>query len=204
MLLNKLQQSQVRHQAAYLQLEDMLKGEGPSRAGSAMGFSPTPDGSKAPSVRLPGGAAGPSGASRPPRPRGPPGYAAASAADGGGAAGPSPGAASARSNSRPGSSSSRSGPARCAGRLPRRSADAHGPPVAAALAGGKSTPLPEKALSSCSTASGGGGGQGTSGSGQSTPMSSCNGPSITYTTVDGLQLDIPTEEDLDLASLLNS
>ncbi|CAJ1413102.1 unnamed protein product [Effrenium voratum] len=40
------------------------------------------------------------------------------------------------------------------------------------------------------------------GSGQSTP-SSAAAPQIRYTTVDGLQLDIPAEEDLDLAALLN-
>ena len=38
------------------------------------------------------------------------------------------------------------------------------------------------------------------GSGQSTSSSA---PQIRYTTVDGVQLDIPAEEDLDLAAILN-
>jgi len=40
------------------------------------------------------------------------------------------------------------------------------------------------------------------GSGQSTPHSQGR-PAITYTTVDGLQIDIPPEDDLDLGKLLN-
>jgi len=60
------------------------------------------------------------------------------------------------------------------------------------------------AMSNASTASGGAETAANGpceGSGQSTPSSSAH--QIRYTTVDGLQLDIPAEEDLDLAALLN-
>lgn len=52
----------------------------------------------------------------------------------------------------------------------------------------------------CSTRSDGPG-QESGASGHSTPTSMA--PAITYTTVDGLQLDIPPEEDLDLGKLLS-
>jgi len=52
----------------------------------------------------------------------------------------------------------------------------------------------------CSTRSDGPG-QESAASGHSTPTSMA--PAITYTTVDGLQLDIPPEEDLDLGKLLS-
>jgi hypothetical protein len=61
-----------------------------------------------------------------------------------------------------------------------------------------------RALSSCSTASGTDNGQtGMGYSGQSTPCSASGPSQISYTTVDGLHLEIPEEEDLDLAALLN-
>eukprot|EP00441_Pelagodinium_beii_P041778 CAMPEP_0197629008 /NCGR_PEP_ID=MMETSP1338-20131121/7054_1 /TAXON_ID=43686 ORGANISM="Pelagodinium beii, Strain RCC1491" /NCGR_SAMPLE_ID=MMETSP1338 /ASSEMBLY_ACC=CAM_ASM_000754 /LENGTH=421 /DNA_ID=CAMNT_0043200015 /DNA_START=101 /DNA_END=1366 /DNA_ORIENTATION=- len=209
-LMSRLQRSQERHRAAYLRLEDALRSSGQSGStglspsGSAAGMlsvssipleagqnlgTPKSYASSAArpsdilgtgeSFMLGGGGGGSSGSipgARPPRPRGLPGPTV--------------------SSGRPGSASRYA--------TPKMQASA-GSVAGAANSGDAVDKLRQKhsasAMSSCSTASGAESGRGASGSGHSTPSSAAH--QIRYTTVDGLQLEIPAEEDLDLAALLN-
>lgn len=231
-LLSKLQRSQERHRAAFMQLEDVLRtgGGGPppprvqSRPPSVGGLgsgscTPSGVGSLSRPNALEGGAARAAAAlaatgaaaaaaatatragqstannSRPPRPRGP-----SSAAALGSAGAPRAGSLVASASA---PSSAAVGPSR----QPRRAATFEsGLSPATTDTKSQQQPTPEKSLSSCSTASGGMGSRlGTDGSGRSTPATPSPAvQQITYTTVDGMELNIPTEEDLDLASLLNS
>lgn len=203
-LMQKLQMSQARHRAAFMQLEDVLKnGSGGTQPG-------TPSGSQKVQM-LPQGAAALASASaavaemcgansaadvqrrRPPRPRAPPGagYVA------------EPSAVSRASAHASQASSSRVTPRTPQGQT-TPAASRQTVPQSKASAGGCGVQrCPSQAMSSCSTASGLESGQGNAGSGNSTPCSAAPAPKLTYTTVDGTQLEIPTEEDLDLASLLN-
>jgi len=188
MLMAKLQHTQERHRAAFMQLEDALRHDASNASCSrsrattpeiAAPFQSTGTGS-ATSSRLPCASSvarsdSRTAGSRPPRPRGLPS-----------AATPSSMPFAPPAATRP-LSASRSLPGK---RFPARSE--HQTPKHSTTS-----------LSSCSTASGADSGQGGAGSGHSTPCSQV-APQITYTTVDGLQLDIPAEEDLDLASFLNS
>eukprot|EP00931_Biecheleriopsis_adriatica_P086487 TRINITY_DN61150_c0_g1_i1.p1 TRINITY_DN61150_c0_g1~~TRINITY_DN61150_c0_g1_i1.p1 ORF type:complete len:445 (-),score=101.57 TRINITY_DN61150_c0_g1_i1:119-1453(-) len=219
-LMHRLQRSQERHKAAYMQLEDVLHQSG--QAGASTGLSPsgslagalstgsmpaseasgrlsrsslppchTPSGRESVSSKgsrsRPGdapsylreasehssAASGSTSAARPPRPRGPPAM-------------------------RPGSASRYAVPKLPASTTPT-----------GAVNGDAVDRLRQKhsasAMSSCSTASGPETVRGAHGSGHSTPCSAAamGAQQIRYTTVDGLELEIPAEEDLDLAALLN-
>lgn len=231
-LLSKLQMSQERHRAAFLQLEDALKQTDagcqppsatqlrPPSSRSSSASTPSGTGSSLRANVLDSGAARAAAAlaatgaaaaasvsasargsiSRPPRPRGP-----AAVTHHPPAVPASAGATSGRASSLSalGAVSSSAGPRR---QPPRRSATCEtGLSTSTNETKREQQPVPEKAMSSCSTASGGTvSRQSGGGSGRSTPSSpSPANRAITYTTVDGMELNIPTEEDLDLASLLN-
>lgn len=202
-LIQRLQRSQERHRIAFAQLEDALAG-GPGTApqrsggGNSVGSSRCPssldDGrctdflqGTAPSTgsRTPVGASAAVG-SRPPRPRasGTPtsAAAAASAASGSGVAG--------RGRARPTSASRASS----VPRLPSQSATR---PMGGASKG-LTAARDNSTTSICSTASGGPSPE-SAASGHSTPTAA----PISYTTVDGMQLEIAEEEDLDLNLLLS-
>eukprot|EP00439_Symbiodinium_sp_Y106_P064921 s8_g10.t1 len=206
-LMERLQRSQERHRAAYMQLEDVLR-----QSGSETSVGLSPMGSVAPLEA--------SSRRRPERDvtcaspaRMSPDLHAeiifGSTRD----------STSSRGSRRPEVAASRSlpsGPAPARPPLPRappgaRPSSASRQAVrmnAAGAAGDAVDKLRQKhstsAMSNASTASGGAETAANGpceGSGQSTPSSSAH--QIRYTTVDGLQLDIPAEEDLDLAALLN-
>jgi len=192
-LIQRLQRSQERHRAAFAALEDALSA--PQTASSSRCPSSL---DQVPLQELPQGLAPSSGsrislaasscpsstgsepratASRPPRPR-------ASAT-------PTP-----PQNAAPGSGAN-------AGKTRPTSATrlASVPRVMPSMASKSVASLRDYSEASiCSTRSDGPG-QESGASGHSTPTSMA--PAITYTTVDGLQLDIPPEEDLDLGKLLS-
>lgn len=242
-LLIRLQRSQERHKAAYMQLEDALRNGGSaygpsgrsgfstpsasSRCGDALprealrglqGLQPAASASSgfvrdmtssagttmssAGVIGASGGACkGNAAGSRPPRPRAGSQTRASAAAQGVSAANAAIAAVTgALAEGRAVNVSSQRG-----------SFDAHGSAptsdsVASSVASSGAFPdkLQSGRLSSQSTASGG-----DLGSGRSTPSTvSMPAPIVphvapTYTTHDGVCLEIPTEEDLDLASLLN-
>lgn len=200
-LIARLQYSQERHKAAFMQLEDALKDKGPppqlgngllSGRGSACG-TPIAAQQSVPSVtaversRHAAALAGAGGGSyRPPRPRQPAITAAVPRVS-----------SNARHDTRP--DSSRVSSARLA---PSKTALCSAP-TKGALCNTPSKDGGRVMSSTCSTASGGESGPGAASSGPSTPSSAAP-PPITYTTVDGGQIDIPVEEELDLDSLLNA
>lgn len=182
-LIARLQQSQERHRLAFMQLEDVLRQNGqPSVGGTPKAARlefPSSEGRSA------SGSSGKGDTARPPRPRGLQGPQAAPAASATSQFVAFGSAPSGQLVARPASG-------RSSGRRPS--------------AEGGMTPKPKQSLSclsSCSTAASVAEGRAAENSGHSTPCSA-SAPQITYTTVDGLQLDIPPEEDLDLAGLLNS
>lgn len=204
-LMERLQRSQERHRAAYMQLEDVLRQSGSE---TSVGLSPL--GSVAPleaSRRRPERdvtCASPARMS-------PDLHAEI-------IFGSTRDSTSSRGSRRPEVAPSRSlpsGPAPARPPLPRappgaRPSSASRQAVrvnAAGAAGDAVDKLRQKhstsAMSNASTASGAetAANGPCEGSGQSTPSSAAH--QIRYTTVDGLQLDIPAEEDLDLAALLN-
>lgn len=189
-LIQRLQRSQERHRVAFAQLEDALA----SNSNASASSSRCPSSMDQIAVQdLPQASAPSSGsrmalaasssstecrpmASRPPRPRATPT--------------PPPNAVSGYvatvGKTRPTSAS----------RVP--SVPRVLPPVASKPRGSKPAALRDNSETSiCSTASGGAGQE----SGHSTPTSAA--PAITYTTVDGLQLEIPPEEEIDLDKLLS-
>lgn len=203
-LLKRLQNTQEKHRVAYEQLEDVLRHNPdrsscqPSSASASCRSSSTPLPST-PSRSLvgdegypqfltelgstPGSASGrrsaglasgqQSSGSRPPRPRRPP---------------------------VPQGPPMASGPATA--EAARAVSDLPAPKVPAAGKRPAATP-PHRSTSSCSTASCRGGSDSVqTASGLSSPAS-CSSKQITYTTVDGVRLDIPAEDDLDLAAMLN-
>lgn len=201
-LIARLQRSQERHRVAFAQLEDALAGGSPSQSSSRcdthlpvtelpQGSTPTSSCRALPALPSSSAVEPRAVGSRPPRPRvastptPPPGAVA-------GTAGP---------RSRPTSASRASS-------VPRMPASVASKPGARSS---RSVSLTSKgntnsATSICSTASGGPGAESAASgqaSGHSTPSSAVPAP-ITYTTMDGMQLEIPPEEDLDLAKLLNS
>jgi len=203
-LIARLQHTQEQHRSAYLRLENEIQqshaagcGDAAARMARAVGSSrSTPQGMSAGmlggQMRLPGT----------------PGNRAAESCG--------PASASQVMGSLPGqaSGSSVARPPRPRG-APATGAPSAAPPARAALAlSGRQEGFPKpakrtpthaaRAMSSCSTASGGDSGPGAaSSSGRSTP-STPPGQQLTYTTTDGVQLDISPEEDLDLAALLNA
>lgn len=183
-LIARLQQSQEQHRVAFLQLEDALRQS--SQPGSVASFTPTAYSS----ATTPG-----LGSAR------------------GVASGRGPPAASPLTSSTSSAPSAPSRPPRPRGSVPVGQIPLASMMSAAPRPGSGATKRQDsgrqcatnsvRALSSCSTATSVAEGRGAGNSGQSTPCS-VSARQITYTTVDGLQLDIPAEEDLDLASLLNS
>lgn len=215
-LIQRLQRSQERHRVAFAQLEDALAGGSPTPNGG----SPSQNGgasassSRCPSSldhvpvsELPTSTVGKTNslsasscasisvetratASRPPRPRV--------------SASPSPAPAVV-------SAAARVTPRRRPTSAPRA---ASVPPLRSSVPSklhgggygkGVSALRDNSATSICSTASGGLGPESAAsgpGSGLSTPSSAAPAP-ITYTTMDGMQLEIPPEEDLDLDKLLS-
>jgi len=203
-LIHRLQRSQERHRAAFAQLEDALAGGGQASASSSRCHSSLdhvpdnelPQGSTASSSsRIPlapsscaNAVAEPRAtASRPPRPRAAPVPTLDSTA----------GAVGVQTRSRPTS-------ARRSNSLPRAPVSMPTKLHANSKCSKSVTALRDiSATSSCSTASGGLGPDSVAtASGHSTPSSAAP-PPITYTTVDGMQLEIPPEEDLDLDKLLS-
>lgn len=183
-LIQRLQRTQERHRAAFMQLEDVLRGGMlSSTAGtstpSSEGLRPRPGSSSSTGalrsdrdVQSYSGAVS-SASSRPPRPRRPP------------IGGPLPSSNLSTSRTEPSVS---------------KESAVVTPTSASNLELRPKQSL--SAMSSCSTASGPETGRG-AGSGHSTPNSQ-SATQIMYTRVDGVQLEIPMEEDLDLAVLLNS
>lgn len=188
-LIQRLQRTQERHRVAYAQLQDVLEGGGSAGTSTS---SRCPSSLQDPSdslqvattsaSRLPMISTGCSGestesrplASRPPRPR----IAAA----------PTPTGASRSSVSTL--------------RRARSQSPQTGRPCSGG--GGKNTGgggRNNSATSICSTASDGPRPESAGSAQSTTPCSPSNAP-ITYTTVDGLQIDIPPEDDLDLGKLL--
>lgn len=208
-LVARLQQTQERHRNAYLRLEDALHhhgGSGP-RSGFATPLLQEPSMlSRAHAFELSSGTSsslrvGVGRTARPPRPVAPPVGAVPYGM---------PGSASAtaaglppRLGSRPGSSKSsrpHSGQGSPCEGTPSLLQQSYQPPMLMHKPGAHPS---ARALSSCSTASGDIG-EGTVGkSGQSTPVPSTP-HQITYTTVDGKEIDLSAEDDLDLATLLNT
>ena len=187
-LLHRLQRSQERHRMAYMQLEDVLRGEAPSGA-SVPVFepvaTPTPSSSR---LESPTPSRCDSRSSKPPLPRAPPLRAPGV-----------PPVARAPPGSRP-----RSAPRGAMGAMGAKASVSHvwqNPRINSPVQVDAVDQLRQKhsvsAMSNASTASMA---ESPAGSG---PSISSSAPQIRYTTVDGLQLDIPAEEDLDLAALLN-
>lgn len=191
-LMARLQRNQERHRAAYMQLEDALRqgGQPTPKGGSSIRGALMPG--STPRSESRGGtcsefvlaaAATPSAtgsSARPPRPRGVTPVAPSVSSVQTPVRTPPPIQAPPL---RPGSSS----------RSSSKKAT-----VTDSAAKDSSRPL-----SICSTASGAESGPGAAHSGTSTPTSATP-PPIIYTTVDGVQYNIPEEEDLDLAVLLNA
>jgi hypothetical protein len=184
-LIQRLQRTQERHRVAYAQLEDAIAGGGSG-------------GASASSSRRPGSAremlensqvATTASASRPPRPR------IASV--------PTPTGATRSVTSVP----TPTGATRSSVPSLRR-ARSQSPQVSRPCSGSGKNSLGVRDNSShsiCSTVSGGPRPESVASgqiSGQSTPCSQSKA-AITYTTVDGLQIDIPPEDDLDLDKLLS-
>lgn len=193
-LIARLQSTQERHRVAFLKLEDALRHGDPSQSGDGHGTalpafsrSSTPQPLQASLTRS--------------RPATPSDYAASAAADAAVAAFHNAGASS--SNARPPRPRGLT-PTPPPGRTTEAASSKMNYPQMVsqkqAIKSGHTPKHSVSVMSSCSTASGGGDGR--CASGQSTP-SSATPPPISYTTVGGLQLEIPVEEDLDLASLLN-
>jgi len=197
-LIQRLQRSQERHRVAFAALEDALSAPqtaSSSRCPSSLDQVPLqelPQGSASSSgSRLPlaasscsssSGAEPRATGSKPPRPRlsatpTPPLHAVS-------------GSGASAGKRRPTSAPRVPSVPRV---MPSAASKPHGSRSVAALRDHSETSI-------CSTASGGPG-QESVASGRSTPTSMA--PAITYTTVDGLQLDIPPEEDLDLDKLLS-
>lgn len=194
-LVARLQQSQEQHRVAFLRLEDAMQQGGPQ--GPVGGFhrmspsSCSSSSTRSTPLMLHSGT---------PTARGSSSDAAVAALRpvAGSASGPGVASTGARPP-RP-----RAGPhAMLSGLAP---GIARARPSSGSRAGARRGEKPSaRSASSCSTASGADsslGGAATSVGGSSMP-STPQGQQITYTTVDGLLLDIPQEEDLDLASLLN-
>jgi len=216
-LIQRLQRSQERHRMAFAQLEDALAGGSPTPSGG----SPSQiGGASASSSRCPSsldqlpvcdlptstadvgrinslsasscasiGAETRATASRPPRPR-----ASASPSP---AAAVVPVAARVTPRRRPTSAPRAASVPRLRSSVPSKLHGGYGKGVSALR--------DNSATSICSTASGGLGPESAASgpaSGLSTPSSAAPAP-ITYTTMDGMQLEIPPEEDLDLDKLLS-
>jgi len=202
-LIHRLQLSQERHRMAFAQLEDAIASgsNAPasasiSRCSSAMDHIPL---NELPQASGPaGGSRAPLAASscstatsetkasgsRPPRPRG---IAVTPATP--------------NATSTPGSSGSASAKKRPTSAPRSASLPKTLPSMATKSNGSRSVGTLRDETSICSTASGGPGPE-SAASGHSTPSSGA-GNKITYTTMDGLQLEIPPEEDLDLDKLLS-
>lgn len=209
-LMARLERSQARHQAAYLRLEDALRGSG--QATSSPGLSPSGSGALSSSTkslevsqRASRGASSSSqsslalqnGASARRRP----GEFTPQLAEG--AAQTSANSAAAVSSRPP---RPKGLPAPSAARPSSAARQAAKAQQAIAACGDAVDQLRQQnsssAMSCCSTVSGAESGRGgAGGSGHSTPSSAAQ--QIRYTTVDGTQLEIPEEEDLDLAAILN-
>lgn len=180
-LIARLQHSQERHKAAFMQLEDALRSDGPppmltNGGNRSQCATPLASHRVADRPRALGVGASNGNSVRPPRPRG--GMSTASTV-------PRVPSNARHVVDRPDSAtrvSARVSPVKIA-HLPVKDASA-------------------RAMSSCSTASGAESGPAATNSSPSTPSSAALAP-ISYTTVDGAQIDIPAEEELDLNSLLN-
>ena len=189
-LLQRLRLSQERHRMAYMQLEDVIRGQGASLESAGLpGLPPfsqpwdhqtaTPSSSRrnaeSPAASRPTSQAGLERVegmerlafSKPPLPRAPPG-------------------------ARP-RSGARSKPQVLAPTTPPDAVDQlRNLHSKSAMSNASTTSVGETSIVHSPGAY--------EGSGQSTSSSA---PQIRYTTVDGVQLDIPAEEDLDLAAILN-
>eukprot|EP00930_Biecheleria_cincta_P103502 TRINITY_DN95491_c0_g1_i1.p1 TRINITY_DN95491_c0_g1~~TRINITY_DN95491_c0_g1_i1.p1 ORF type:complete len:437 (-),score=87.62 TRINITY_DN95491_c0_g1_i1:51-1361(-) len=209
-LMSRLERSQARHQAAYLQLEDALRQSG--QATSSTGLSPSGSGTLSSSSKSleagPRASRGSSSSSQSSLAlqngtgaRRRPGDYTPQLADG---AAQAPAHGTAAVSSRP--PRPRGLPAPSAARPSSAARQAAKAQQANAAYGDAVDQLRQQrsssAMSCCSTASGAESGRGgAGGSGHSTPSSAAQ--QIRYTTVDGTQLEIPEEEDLDLAAILN-
>lgn len=188
-LLQRLQLSQERHRMAFLRLEDALRQSGLSHAGGSVSSAHGPplvaEGRRQLTSSPCGGSVG--------------GASSGSTGHDGKMGGPSPGAAGSARPPRP-----RGVPSAGLAAASTEAGAAARPDSAPKASTRRRPPCPPCAgsASSCSTASGADSGCGGAGSGRSTP-SSASTLQITYTTVDGLQLHIPAEDDLDLAGLLS-
>jgi len=202
-LITRLQHTQERHKAAFMQLEDALRSDVPMLTNGLRSGSGTPLAShrgvpaslvseRSRNAQLGvGTSSNAAGGARPPRPR------------------------AAATSSTPSSSSA------AHSRLPPRPSEPGPRPESASrrvVANGKPVPSfgkgpggdhSSRALSSCSTSAGESSGGGPCASllslpsGPSTPSSGAQAAPISYTTCDGAQIEIPAEEELDLNSLLN-
>lgn len=209
-LMARLERSQARHQQAYLRLEDALKGSG--QASSSTGLSPSGSGTLSSSTRsLEAGQRASRGSSSSSQSslalqngagaRRRPGEYTPQLAEG---AAQTSAHSTAAVSSRP--PRPRGLPAPSAARPSSAARQAAKAQHAIATCGDAVDQLRQQnsssAMSCCSTASGAESGRGgAGGSGHSTPSSAAQ--QIRYTTVDGTQLEIPEEEDLDLAAILN-
>ena len=198
-LLERLHRSQERHRMAYMQLEDVLRqGNSGSNLSHSFPFDEaysdisshraTPSPVHQAELMPPERPRLPAPGAKPPLPRAPPGARPSSASR----VRMTPQAASAVPALPPATQTAAVDPSR------QRM-------VAVVDAVDSVDRLRQKhsasAMSNTSTAVGESGLEGgCDASGPSTPSSA---PQIRYTTVDGVQLDIPAEEDLDLAALLN-
>lgn len=213
-LIQRLQRSQERHRRAFAQLEDALAGgsSSPSHAATASSSRCPSSLDQVPLAELPQVSA-PSAGSRMPL--------AASSVASTSAEAREPRAVAARPprprvaiTATPHSDAMVEAAGTAGGARPTSAPRANSVPRGSASATNKlhgrcsknATGLRDNSATSiCSTASGGPGPESAASgpaSGHSTPSSATPAP-ITYTTVDGLQLDIPPEEDLDLDKLLS-